>query len=95
MSILKQTYELIVNRSTDQKVLFVSVPISPRKKFPSFSSTWPTVLEDLQTVPQWPLFNTCSKLRPLLDSFPASENSRSVRSVSMKAEWAISLAAVS
>ena len=37
------------------KVLFVSIPISPKNKFPS-SCTSPTVLEDLQTVPQWLLF---------------------------------------
>ena len=55
VSISKRTCELTINRSTDYKVLLVSLLISPRDKFPS-SCNSPTVLEDLQTVAEWPLF---------------------------------------
>ena len=55
VSISKRSCELPINRSTEYKVLFVSLLISPRDKFPS-SCNSPTVLEDLQTVPEWPLF---------------------------------------
>ena len=55
VSISKRSCELTINRSTNYKVLFVSLLISPRDKFPS-SCNSPTVLEDLQTVPEWPLF---------------------------------------
>ena len=55
VSISKRTCESTINRSTDYKVLLVSLLISPRDKFPS-SCNSPTVLEDLQTVAEWPLF---------------------------------------
>ena len=55
VSISKRSCELPINRSTEYKVLFVSLLISPRDKFPS-SCNSPTVLGDLQTVPEWPLF---------------------------------------
>ena len=68
VSILKRTCALLSIRSTDQKVLFVSVPISPRNKFSS-SSTSLTVVDDLKTVPQWPLFEHLKQVASLAGQF--------------------------
>lgn len=69
VSISKRTCELTINRSTDYKVLFVSLLISPRDKFPS-SCNSPTVLEDLQTVPEWPLFEHLKQVAFFAGKFP-------------------------